>query len=94
MYQLTEMGFIVRMYDEMNENAKSSFNRKHPLYDNLDDYINENSGFDDLSLENFENIFRFYTIFLLVIVFFFLLFKWLKIYIRSLRNYYLFGFQL
>lgn len=42
MYQMTEMGIFVKAYDEMNSNAKESFNRKHPLYDNLDDYIDSN----------------------------------------------------
>lgn len=56
------MGLIVKMYDEMNENAKNSFNKKHPLYDSLEEYIDNNQGFDDLVIENYENIFRIYTI--------------------------------
>ena len=72
MYQMTENGIFVKSYDEMNSNAKNSFNRRHPLYDCTDDYIDSNQGFDDLVFENYSNIFRLYTFSLLIVLLIFL----------------------
>lgn len=72
MYQMTENGIFVKSYDEMNNNAKNSFNRRHPLYDCIDDYIDSNQGFDDLVFENYSNIFRLYTFSSLIVLLIFL----------------------
>lgn len=73
MYQMTEMGIFVKAYNDMNANAIASFNQKHPLYSNLEDYINSQEGFDDLVLENYSNIFQLYTLSSLLILLIFLL---------------------
>lgn len=86
MYQMTENGIFVKSYDEMNTNAKSSFNRRHPLYDQLDDYIDSNSGFDDLVFENYSNIFSLYTIGSLVILLIFLFFEHRKRLLETFRK--------
>lgn len=86
MYQLTENGFIVKMYDEMNYNAKTSFNRKHALYENLDSYIEENTGFDNLEFENYENIFKLHIFASLLALFLFLAIKCIKKYTKYFKK--------
>ena len=55
---------VARMYKCVDETAKASCRTsKIDLFGNLEQFINEYSGFSDLVFENFQSIFIYYGLF-------------------------------